>query len=118
VRDVLRRLDVRRTAVPVVLCRTRCRLIRRYEEHGRGYYGATMALIGRDERGQQVADAPILIRTADVSPDGRVSVTAGATLVRDSDAAYETAETHAKAAGILSPSGSWSRRRRPRTSVR
>ena len=104
VRDVLRdsMFAATVTGSPV---QNACRLIRRYEEHGRGYYGATMALIGRDERGQQVADAPILIRTADVSLDGRVSVTAGATLVRDSDAAYETAETHAKAAGILSAFG-------------
>jgi len=82
-----------------------CRLIRDYEPHGRGYYASVMALIGRDADGRQVADAPILIRTADVSLDGRVSVTAGATLVRDSDPAYETAETHAKAAGILSAFG-------------
>jgi phenazine biosynthesis protein phzE len=82
-----------------------CRLIRRYEQHGRGYYASVMALVGRDEQGRQVADAPILIRTADVSLDGEVRVTAGATLVRDSDAAYETAETHAKAAGILSAFG-------------
>ena len=33
------------------------------------------------------------------------TVTAGATLVRDSDAAYEVAETHAKAGGILSAFG-------------
>ena len=32
-------------------------------------------------------------------------MTAGATLVRDSDAAYEVAETHAKAGGILSAFG-------------
>jgi phenazine biosynthesis protein phzE len=64
-----------------------------------------MALVGRDEQGRQTADAPIVIRTADVSVDGTVDVTAGATLVRDSDAAYETAETHAKAAGILSAFG-------------
>ena len=82
-----------------------CRLIRRYERQGRGYYASVMALVGRDAQGRQVADAPILIRTADVSLDGHVSVTAGATLVRDSDAAYETAETHAKAAGILSAFG-------------
>jgi phenazine biosynthesis protein phzE len=104
VRDVLRdsMFAATVTGSPV---QNACRLIRRYEDHGRGYYGATMALIGRNELGQQVADAPILIRTADVSLDGRVSVTAGATLVRDSDAAYETAETHAKAAGILSAFG-------------
>ena len=46
-----------------------------------------------------------MIRTADVSPDGELRVTAGATLVRDSDPDYEVAETHAKAGGILSAFG-------------
>ena len=46
-----------------------------------------------------------MIRTADVAPDGRLKVTAGATLVRDSDAADEVAETHAKAGGILAALG-------------
>ena len=46
-----------------------------------------------------------MIRTADVDLDGRLKVTAGATLVRDSDPAYEVAETHAKAGGILSAFG-------------
>ena len=46
-----------------------------------------------------------MIRTADVDLDGRLTVTAGATLVRDSDAAHEVAETHAKAGGILSAFG-------------
>jgi phenazine biosynthesis protein phzE len=46
-----------------------------------------------------------VIRTADVDLDGRLKVTAGATLVRDSDPAYEVAETHAKAGGILSAFG-------------
>jgi phenazine biosynthesis protein phzE len=50
-------------------------------------------------------DSPILIRTADVSPSGALKVTAGATLVRDSQASYEVAETHAKAGGILSAFG-------------
>jgi phenazine biosynthesis protein phzE len=82
-----------------------CRLIAKYESAGRGYYGATMALIGRDAEGRATADAPILIRTADVSDHGRLTVTAGATLVRDSDPAYETAETAAKAGGILTAFG-------------
>ena len=51
--------------------------------------------------GEPVVDSPIVIRTADVDLDGRLKVTAGATLVRDSDPAYEVAETHAKAGGIL-----------------
>jgi phenazine biosynthesis protein phzE len=82
-----------------------CRLIRRYETEGRGYYGAALALLGRDADGQPTADSPIVIRTADVSPAGDLKVTAGATLVRDSVAAYEVAETHAKAGGILSAFG-------------
>ncbi|WP_435770330.1 anthranilate synthase family protein [Nocardioides sp. SYSU DS0651] len=82
-----------------------CRLIRRYEAEGRGYYGAALALFGRDPEGEPVVDSPIVIRTADVDLDGRLRVTAGATLVRDSDPAYEVAETHAKAGGILSAFG-------------
>ena len=64
-----------------------CRLIAKYEQHGRGYYASVAALIGRDDDGLPIADAPILIRTADVDLDGNVTVTAGATLVRDSDPA-------------------------------
>ncbi len=82
-----------------------CRLISRYETEGRGYYGAALALFGRDAAGAPTMDSPILIRTADVAPDGRLKVTAGATLVRDSDPGYEVAETHAKAAGILGAFG-------------
>ncbi len=82
-----------------------CRLIRRYETVGRGYYGAALAILGRDAEGGPVVDSPIVIRTADVGLDGRLTVTAGATLVRDSDPAYEVAETHAKAGGILSAFG-------------
>jgi phenazine biosynthesis protein phzE len=82
-----------------------CRLIKTYEGRGRGYYASVMALFGREPDGEPVMDAPILIRTADVGLDGRLTVTAGATLVRDSDPAYETAETHAKAAGVLTAFG-------------
>src|SRR3954471_7868122 len=82
-----------------------CRLIKRYESEGRGYYGAALALIGRDPAGEATADSPIVIRTADVDLDGRLKVSAGATLVRDSEPAYEVAETHAKAGGILAAFG-------------
>ena len=82
-----------------------CRLIKQYETEGRGYYGAALAILGRDADGEPVVDSPIVIRTADVDLDGRLTVTAGATLVRDSDPAYEVAETHAKAGGILSAFG-------------
>ena len=82
-----------------------CRLIKQYETEGRGYYGAALAILGRDAQGGPVVDSPIVIRTADVDLDGRLTVTAGATLVRDSDPASEVAETHAKAGGILSAFG-------------
>jgi phenazine biosynthesis protein phzE len=82
-----------------------CRLIKQYETEGRGYYGAALAVLGRDPSGGPVVDSPIVIRSADVDLEGRLRVTAGATLVRDSDAAYEVAETHAKAGGILSAFG-------------
>ena len=83
-----------------------CRLIKKYETEGRGYYGAALAILGRDAEGGPVAGQP------DRDPHrrrrrstGSLTVTAGATLVRDSDAAYEVAETHAKAGGILSAFG-------------
>ncbi|GAW51936.1 MULTISPECIES: anthranilate synthase family protein [unclassified Nocardioides] len=82
-----------------------CRLIKQYEPEGRGYYGAALAILGRDEGGGPVVDSPIVIRSADVDLEGRLKVTAGATLVRDSEPAYEVAETHAKAGGILSAFG-------------
>jgi phenazine biosynthesis protein phzE len=104
VRDVLRSSMYAATVTgsPV---ENACRLIRRYESGGRGYYGAVMALLGRDASGAATADAPILLRTADVSVSGDLRVTAGATLVRDSDPEYEVAETHAKAGGILTAFG-------------
>lgn len=100
VRDVLRASMFAATVTgsPV---ENACRLIATYEQRGRGYYGAVLALLGRDGEGRPTADAPILLRTADVDVEGRLRVTAGATLVRDSDPAYEVAETHAKAGGIL-----------------
>jgi phenazine biosynthesis protein phzE len=82
-----------------------CRLIKEYEPEGRGYYGAALALFGRDPDGEPVVDSPIVIRTADVDVEGRLKVSAGATLVRDSDPVHEVAETHAKAGGILSAFG-------------
>jgi 2-amino-4-deoxychorismate synthase len=104
VRDVLRDTMYAATVTgsPV---RNACRLIEKYERDGRGYYGATLALLGRDGEGRATADAPIVIRTADVSPCGALTVTAGATLVRDSSPEQEVAETHAKAGGILTAFG-------------
>ncbi|MGW0421229.1 anthranilate synthase family protein [Streptomyces sp. NPDC003015] len=89
-----------------------CRVIERHEVGGRGYYAGALALLGRyagggreGSVGAQTLDSPILIRTADISADGRLRVPVGATLVRGSDPASEVAETHAKAAGVLAALG-------------
>jgi phenazine biosynthesis protein phzE len=83
-----------------------CRVIRRHERGGRGYYAGALALIGRDGSGLQTLDSPILIRTADIdAATGALRVPVGATLVRASDPAGEVAETHAKAAGVLTALG-------------
>ncbi|MGW7620931.1 anthranilate synthase family protein [Streptomyces antimycoticus] len=87
-----------------------CRVIERYEPlgpdgAGRGYYAGALALIGRDGGGAQTLDSPILIRTADIDPGGSLKVAVGATLVRHSDPRGEVAETHAKAAGVLTALG-------------
>ncbi|MFF8594437.1 anthranilate synthase family protein [Streptomyces sp. NPDC015220] len=78
-----------------------CRVISRYEPHGRGYYSGVLALIGRDTAGAPALDSSILIRTADIDAGGRLRIGVGATLVRHSDPASEVAETRAKAAGLL-----------------
>ncbi|WP_055598848.1 anthranilate synthase family protein [Streptomyces aureus] len=82
-----------------------CRVIERHEAGGRGYYAGALALLGTDGSGAQTLDSPILIRTADIAADGRLEVPVGATLVRHSDPAGEVAETHAKAAGVLTALG-------------
>ncbi|MFE9135956.1 anthranilate synthase family protein [Streptomyces sp. NPDC007355] len=82
-----------------------CRVIERHEVGGRGYYAGALALLGTDESGAQTLDSPILIRTADIDAGGRLRVPVGATLVRHSDPAGEVAETHAKAAGVLTALG-------------
>ncbi|MER7706165.1 anthranilate synthase family protein [Kitasatospora sp. NPDC097605] len=82
------------------------RVIKRYERGGRGYYSGALALIGRSAGGGQLLDSPICIRTADIDPaTGRLAVRVGATLVRHSDPLSEVAETHAKAAGVLTAIG-------------
>ncbi|MEU8086883.1 anthranilate synthase family protein [Micromonospora sp. NPDC049101] len=82
-----------------------CRVIARHEGRGRSYYAGVLALLGHDEAGRQTLDAPILIRTAEISPTGHLRVPVGATLVRHSTADGEVAETHAKAAGVLAALG-------------
>jgi len=82
-----------------------CRVIARHERRGRGYYGGVLALLDHDDAGRQTLDAPILIRTAEIAPDGTLRLPVGATLVRHSTAADEVAETHSKAAGVLAALG-------------
>ncbi|GAU68232.1 putative anthranilate synthase [Streptomyces sp. NBRC 110611] len=87
-----------------------CRVIERHESAGpdgagRGYYAGALALIGRDAHGAQTLDSPILIRTADIDARGALRLPVGATLVRASDPYGEVAETHAKAAGVLTALG-------------
>ncbi|WP_078591548.1 anthranilate synthase family protein [Streptomyces megasporus] len=105
VRDVLRETMFAATVTgsPV---ENACRVIERHETGGRGYYAGALALLGRDDGGAQTLDSPILIRTADIdAATGRLGVSVGATLVRASDPASEVAETHAKAAGVLTALG-------------
>ena len=105
VREVLRETMFAATVTGSPL-QNATRVISRYEATGRGYYAGALALIGRTAGGAQTLDSPILIRTADIDPaDGRLAVRVGATLVRHSDPAAEVAETHAKAAGVLTAIG-------------
>lgn len=104
VRDVLRETMFAPTVTGSPM-ENACRVIARHERTGRGYYAGVLALLGRDATGQQTLDAPILIRTAELSPAGELRVSVGATLVRHSVAAGEVAETHAKAAAVLAALG-------------
>ncbi|MGH3836747.1 MAG: anthranilate synthase family protein [Pseudonocardiaceae bacterium] len=103
-RDILRETMFAPTVTGSPL-ESACRVISRYEPHGRGYYSGIAALIGRDAGGGRTLDSAILIRTADLDDHGHVEIGVGATLVRHSDPASEVAETHAKAAGLLAALG-------------
>ena len=100
VRDVLRATMFAPTVTGSPI-RNAARVIARHESTPRGYYSGVLALLGRDDDGGQTLDAPILIRTAHLDPDGGVRVPVGATLVRSSTPEHEVAETHAKAAAVL-----------------
>lgn len=95
-----------------------CTVIARHESRPRGYYSGFLALFEPDDAprdpaddgppaptGSYALDAPILIRTAYLHDDGRVTVPAGATLVRHSVPEHEVAETLAKASGVLASLG-------------
>ncbi len=80
------------------------RVIKRYENTGRGYYSGVLALFGGTD-GVSTLDAPILIRTCEISPSGELKVSAGATLVRNSVPEHEVAETRSKLGGVLAALG-------------
>ncbi|MGH3900055.1 MAG: chorismate-binding protein, partial [Pseudonocardiaceae bacterium] len=103
-RDILRETMFAPTVTGSPL-ESACRVISRYEPHGRRYYSGIAALIGRDAHGGPTLDSAILIRTADLDDHGHLEIGVGATLVRHSDPAAEVAETHAKAAGLLAALG-------------
>ncbi|HAX92187.1 MAG TPA: phenazine-specific anthranilate synthase component I [Rhodospirillaceae bacterium] len=81
-----------------------CRINYRHNENSRSYYGSALALLGRDASGDTL-DSPITIRMAEIALDGAFSISAGATIVRDSNPESETAETTAKARGMLAALG-------------
>ncbi|WP_425292102.1 glutamine amidotransferase-related protein [Corynebacterium mastitidis] len=54
-----------------------------------------------DAEGHMTLDAPILIRSARIDSTGQLTISVGATLVKDSDPKSEVAETAAKISGIL-----------------
>jgi phenazine biosynthesis protein phzE len=108
VRDVLRETMFAPTVTGSPI-ENACRVIARHERRGRGYYAGVLALLGHDDEGRQTLDAPILIRTAQIDADGTLRVPVGATLVRHSTPAGEVAETHTKAAGVLTALGLRSR---------
>ncbi|MER5863496.1 anthranilate synthase family protein [Kitasatospora sp. NPDC002040] len=109
VRDVLSRTMFAATVTGSPLA-SACRVIRRHEPSGRGYYAGALALFGNDAGGSPWLDSPILIRTMDIAPDGELRIPVGATLVRDSDPRSEAAETRAKLAGVLGALGVTERR--------
>ncbi|WP_035245994.1 anthranilate synthase family protein [Desulfogranum mediterraneum] len=79
-----------------------CNVIAKYSDRSRRYYGSAMMLVGRDEQGRDFLDSPITIRTAEVDLAGKIHVSVGATLVKDSVPEEELLETRAKGAAILS----------------
>ncbi|WP_443673210.1 anthranilate synthase family protein [Frankia umida] len=104
VRDILRATMFAPTVTGSPL-HNALRVLARHERRGRRYYGGVAALLGFDTTGRQTLDAPILIRTAELTPDGQLRLPVGATLVRHSTPSGETAETHTKAAAILAAFG-------------
>ncbi|MCK5374527.1 MAG: chorismate-binding protein [Alphaproteobacteria bacterium] len=79
-----------------------CRIIYKYDQFSRGYYGSALALIGRDGEGHDTLDSPITIRMVEIKTDGSLVMGVGSTLVRDAVPEHEVAETYAKTEAVLS----------------
>jgi phenazine biosynthesis protein phzE len=82
-----------------------CRVIKRHERKGRGYYAGVAALLSKDASGENTIDSAILIRTADINTAGYARIGVGATIIRHSDPVAEAAETRAKASALLKAMG-------------
>jgi len=82
--------------------RSACTVITQREPQGRRYYAGVIALLdgGSNDRPPSL-DSSILIRTAEISPSGEISIRVGSTVVRHSDPYAEARETRAKAEGLL-----------------
>lgn len=77
-----------------------CDVISRFEPEGRRYYSGVVAFV--EKHGEStVLDSAILIRTAEISQQGDVEITAGATIVRDSIPVHEANETRSKATSLF-----------------
>ncbi|MFH9262787.1 anthranilate synthase family protein [Streptomyces sp. NPDC017546] len=87
------------------------RVIQRHEPGGRRYYSGIIGLVGSDGAGRPTLDSAIVIRTAEIDPAGRLSLSVGSTLVRHSDPLGEVAETRAKASALLAAFGETEPRR-------
>ncbi len=78
-----------------------CNIIHKYENESRSYYASALALIGRDQDGEDTLDSPITIRTVEIDKAGALLLRVGATLVKDSVPSEEVQETVAKIGGML-----------------
>ncbi len=78
-----------------------CDVVMRYEPEGRRYYSGVIALVSHSSD-QISLDSAIAIRTAEITPQGHVEISVGATIVRDSNPVDEANETRSKAQSLYS----------------
>ena len=82
-----------------------CRVIKKYEPNGRGFYSGVAALVEANANKTYSLDSAIMIRTAEISMNGAFNAKVGATIVRHSNPAEEVKETKAKAHALLKAAG-------------